>query len=169
MICEALPENENDYFYTSCDSLYVTNTIDAFNNAGIKVKTIDDVIKKGVYLTIAVRAPGKGLIIPSETIRQHSFILEQELKMFPNVRAILLMGDAAIKSLNFISRRAFGKKAISSGSTYKIRKNEFYFGDIRVFPSYLQTGKNFLIEKSKRVMVAEYISSAFKLLKNKSK
>jgi len=164
MICEALPENEQDYFYSSGNSLYVTNTVEAFQNAGIAVKDIDDIIKKGVYLTIAAKAPRSGLTIPAEVIQKHSYALEEELNLFPDVKAILLMGDAAIKALNLISQRATKTKAIPSGSTYKIRKGEFYFKNIRVFPSYLQTGKNFLIEKSKRTMVAEDIRNAFKLL-----
>jgi uracil-DNA glycosylase len=164
MICEALPENEQDYFYSSGNSLYVTNTVEAFKSAGIEVKDIDDIIGKGVYLTVAVKAPRSGLTVPAEVIQKHSYALEEELKQFPNIKAILLMGDAAIKALNFISQRATKTKTIPSGSTYKIRKGEFYFKNIRVFPSYLQTGKNFLIEKSKRTMVAEDIRNAFKLL-----
>ncbi len=164
MICEALPQNEQDYFYGSGNSLYVTNTVEAFKNAGIEVKDIDDIIGKRVYLTVAVKAPRSGLTVPAEVIQKHSFALEEELNMFPDVKAILLMGDAAVKALNFISQRATGAKTIPSGSTYKIRKGEFYFKKIRVFPSYLQTGKNFLIEKSKRTMVAEDIRNAFKLL-----
>lgn len=164
MICEALPEKKADYFYSSRDSLYVTNTLTAFNSAGIEVKNIDDIINKGVYLTVAVKASRVGLTIPSEIIREHSYALEEELGMFPRVKAILLMGDAAIKALNFISHRETKARVIPSGSTYKIRKGKFYFRNIRVFPSYLQTGKNFLIEKSKRRMVAEDIRNAFKLL-----
>lgn len=166
MICEALPENQEDYFYSSGDSLYVTNTLAAFNHAGIEVQNMDDIIKRGVYLTVAVKAPRKGLVVPSEVIREHSYALEEELNMFPNVRAILLMGDAAIKALNFISQRITKAKTIPSGSTYKIRNGEFYFNNIRIFPSYLQTGRNFLIEKAKRTMVAEDIRNAFKLLEN---
>lgn len=163
MICEAMPEKMNDYFYSSKSSLYVVNTVDAFNNAGIKVKTIEDITKKGVYLTVAVKSSRKGLTVPTKKIESDSYILEEELKMFPKVKAMLLMGDAAIKALNYISKRTLKAKAIPSGSTYKIRKGRFYFGDIRVFPSYLQTGKNFLIEKSKRTMVAEDIKNAFSL------
>jgi uracil-DNA glycosylase len=105
MIAEALPENPADYFYSSSDSLYVTNTLEAFNSAGIKVNTIDDVIKQGVYLTVAVKAPREGLVVPSDVIREHSYVLEQELNQFPEIKVILLMGDAAIKALNTISRR----------------------------------------------------------------
>lgn len=165
MVCEALPENKNDYFYTSTDSLYVVNTIEAFNNAGIKINNIGDIVKKGVYLTTAVKESRKGLAVPTQTIENYSTLLEEELNMFPNIKAILLMGDVAIKALNLIARRVNKKRVIPAGSTYKIRGGKFYFGNIRVFPSYLPTGKNFLIEKTKRKMVAEDIKNAFELLK----
>jgi len=34
----------------------------------------------------------------------------------------------------------------------------------RVFPTYLQTGGNYLIEKSKRVMIAEDLKEAFEII-----
>jgi uracil-DNA glycosylase len=164
LICEALPENSGDYFYSGGRSLYVTNTIEAFNNAGLKVKDMEDVTRLGVFLTVAVKEPRRGLTVPADRIDRHSYALEKELGLFPNLKAILLMGDAAIKALNYISRRATGKRVIPPGSTYKIRNGNFYFNGIRVFPSYLQTGRNFLIEKSKQRMVDEDIRNAFKLL-----
>ncbi len=164
MICEALPEIDSDYFYSSKDSMYVKNTIDAFNSAGIKVRDINEIISKGVYLTVAVKAVRVGPVLPLDLIKEHSYTLEKELKMFPNIKAILLMGDASIKALNYISQRSNKERVIPAGSTYKIRKGVFYFKDIRVFPSYLQTGKNFLIEKTKRQMVSEDIRNAFDLL-----
>ena len=164
MLCEALPEDPADYFYTSRDSLYVTNTVAAFNQAGIAVESIEDIVKLGVYLTAAVKAPREGLVVPAAVIKAHSAALEAELDLFPNVRAILLMGDAAIKALNVIAKRTTGARVIPAGSTYKIRAGTFCYQDIRVFPSYLQTGRNFLIEKAKQRMVAEDIRSAFALL-----
>lgn len=65
------------------------------------------------------------------------------------------MGDVAIKALNLIARRKTGKACIPAGSTYKIRDQEYFFEGKRVFPSYLQTGKNFLIEKAKQRMAAD--------------
>jgi len=168
LIAEALPENPGEYFYTSGDSLYVTNTLDAFNQAGIPVRTIADVIQRGVYLTVAVKAPRQGLTVPTNTIREHSYALEEELNLFPTLQAILLMGNAAIRAFNFISQRVCGVRIIPGGSTYKIRSGTFYFKHIRVFPSYLQTGKNFLIEKAKQRMVAEDLRNAFKLLEEGS-
>jgi uracil-DNA glycosylase len=166
MICEAAPENPADYFYTSRDSLYVTNTLAAFNAAGIPVTSINDVIQRGVYLTVAVRAPRQGLTVPTEVIREHAADLLSEFHMFPNLKVILLMGDTAIKALNLISQYLYHTKVIPSGATYKIRGGTFWFNSIRVFPSYLQTGKNFLIEKAKRMMVAEDLQNAFKFIEN---
>jgi uracil-DNA glycosylase len=70
------------------------------------------------------------------------------------------MGGTAIKALNCIAKRKTGKRIIPTGSTYKIRKNKYFYNQLRVFPSYLQTGKSYLIEKSKRKMIAEDIKTA---------
>ena len=164
-ICEALPDNKTDYFYSSSNSLYVTNTIEAFSNAGVRAKNISGLIQQGVYLTVAVKEPRKGLTVAPKIIEKYSYGLEEELDMFPNTKAIILMGDAAIKAMNYISKRKTKTRVIPAGSTYKIRKGTFYYGGTRVFPSYLPTGKNFLIEKTKRKMVAEDIKNAFELLK----
>jgi len=165
LVCEALPENDGDYFYSGGDSLFVTNTIQAFKSAGFDdVTSIADIVKMGVYLTVAVKTHREGATVPSAVIKEHSSALEKELDSFPNLGAIILMGDVAIKSLNYISLKRTKKKAIPSGSTYKIRNGEFYLEGIRVFPSYLPTGRNFLIEKSKRAMVAEDIGNAFAVL-----
>lgn len=164
LIGEAVPEDMDDYFYGSGMSLYVTNTLAAFNSAGVEAKSIGDLTARGVYLTVAVKAPREGLIVPTEVIRAHSFGLEKELELFSNLRAMLLMGDAAIKALNFIALRNGGKRVIPTGATYKIRAGTYAYKGVRVFPSYLQTGKNFLIEKAKQKMVVEDIGSAFGLL-----
>ena len=164
MIAEALPDNPQDYFYAAGDSLYVSNTLAAFRQADIQVDSISDILRRGVYLTVAVKVPRSGKALPAAVIREHSYSLETELKLFPNLRAILLMGDTAIKALNTIAQRVFKSRAIPTGATYKIRPGEYYFNNIRVFPSYLHTGRNFLIEKSKRQMVAEDIQHAFQVL-----
>ena len=55
-------------------------------------------------------------------------------------------------------------KGMVAGSTYKIRNTPYHYGNIRVFPSYLQAGPSFFIEKSKRKMIAEDIIEALKIL-----
>jgi hypothetical protein len=49
---------------------------------------------------------------------------------------------------------------IPAGSTYKLRSQEYSWRGKRVFPSYLQAGPSFFIEKSKRRMIAEDIAAA---------
>jgi uracil-DNA glycosylase len=79
------------------------------------------------------------------------------------VKAYLLMGDVAIKAVNAIAKRSGEGRAIPAGSTYKIRGQEYFFRGARAFPSYLQAGASFFIEKTKRYMIAEDISAALKL------
>jgi hypothetical protein len=55
---------------------------------------------------------------------------------------------------------------IPAGSTYKIRGKKYLFRGARAFPSYLQAGPSFFIEKSKRRMIAEDIAVALALAKS---
>ena len=107
-----------------------------------------------------------GYSVPTQAIINCSYLLEKELELFPNIKVLMLMGDVAIRAINYISKRRKEGRVIPSGSTYRIRKNEFYWEKIRVFPSYLMTGKNYLIEKSKRKMIAEDIKMAIEYAKS---
>jgi uracil-DNA glycosylase len=75
------------------------------------------------------------------------------------------MGDVAIKALNNVALREGAGRVIPAGSTYKIRGQKFQFRGARVFPSYLQAGPSFNIEKSKRRMIAEDIAAALRIVK----
>jgi uracil-DNA glycosylase len=77
----------------------------------------------------------------------------------------MLMGDVAIRAVNYIAQRTDEKRVIPSGSTCKIRGQNYSFRGMRVFPSYLQAGPSFFIEKSKRRMIAEDIRSALRLVR----
>ncbi|HEX3073799.1 MAG TPA: uracil-DNA glycosylase family protein [Ignavibacteriales bacterium] len=160
MIAESAPASAKDYFYAKGAPAFMETTLQAFNDAGMNVKSMDDILNLGVYITAAVKCAKTDYAISRETIANCSILLEQELDLFPNVKVIMLMGDVAIKAMNMIAKRKTGKAAIPAGSTYKIRKQKFYYGSVRVFPSYLMTGKNYLIEKSKRAMIAEDIRTA---------
>ncbi len=165
MIAEAAPANPSDYFYAPGNPLYLQTTLLAFNDAGVAVKSIQDILDLGVYITTAVKCGKTNYGIQSSTIDECSHILEKELELFPNLQAYLLMGDVAIKAINSISKRMDKKRVIPSGSTYKIRGSEYFFRDGRAFPSYLQAGPSFFIEKSKRRMIAQDIASAMSILK----
>ena len=70
------------------------------------------------------------------------------------------MGDVAIKAFNTAAKHQGEPRVIPAGSTYKIRDGLFSYRGVRVFPSYLQAGPSFGIEKSKQRMIAEDISQA---------
>lgn len=164
LISEAAPPDLNDYYYADGDPLFRQTTVQAFNDAGVDVSSIEDILHSGVYLTTAVKCGKTGYGIKASTIKECSLILEEEIALFPNVEALLLMGDVAIKAINYIAKRAGEGRAIPAGSTYKIRGGEFYFRGKRAFPSYTQAGPSFFIEKSKRRMIAEDIATAMNLI-----
>lgn len=165
MISEVPPENPKDYFYAPGEPFYLKTTLQAFRDAGMSVNSIQEILDLDFYLTTAVKCPKTQYGISAATIKNCSCVLEKELLLFPNTEVYMLMGDVAIKAFNYISKRQTGKNAVLAGSTYKIRKNQFYYQGRRVFPSYVQTGQNYLIEKSKREIIAEDLAEAIKLIR----
>jgi hypothetical protein len=165
LISEAAPPDLADYYYAPGEPLFQQTTVQAFQDAGASVSSIGDVLDLGVHLTTAVKCGKKGYGLKAATIKQCSHILEKELALFSNVQAYLLMGDVAIKALNYIARRAGEGRVIPAGSTYKIRGQAYYFQGKRALPSYVQAGPSFFIEKSKRKMIAEDIATVLDLLK----
>ena len=165
LISEAAPDDSKDYYYAGDQPSFEQTTIQSFNQAGLEVSSIQELLNKGFYFTTAVKCGKTGYGIKAATIKECSLILEQELNPFPNVQAYLLMGDVAIKGINYIAKRETKERAIPAGSTYKIRGGEFYFRGKRAFPSYLQVGPSFGIEKSKQRMIAEDIANALAELK----
>jgi len=160
MIAEAPPNDRAEYFYADENPFYLQTTLQAFKDAGAKVSSMQDIIDLGVYITTAIKCGKQGYAISPESMKNCSVLLEQEIALFPDVKAFILGGDVAIKMMNDIWKKQTGKKVIPPGSTYKIRRQAFYFKDKRVFPSYTPAGRNFLIELSKRKMVAEDIKGA---------
>lgn len=164
MVSETAPKSIADYYYAQGNSLFQQTTVQAFNDAGTKVLSVKDIVNRGVYLTTAVKCGKTGYGVKAETIRECSLLLGKELLLFPNVKVLMLMGDVAIKALNYIAQQVGEGRVIPAGSTYKIRRQTYFFRGMRVFPSYLQAGPSFLIEKSKRRMIAEDIAAALRLV-----
>jgi uracil-DNA glycosylase len=98
--------------------------------------------------------------MPSDGYGRSALILERSSS---SVKAYLLMGDVAIRALNTVAQRAGEKRVIPAGSTYKIRGQPYFYRGRRAFPSYLQAGPSFFIEKSKRKMIAEDIAAALRI------
>jgi uracil-DNA glycosylase len=164
LISEAAPPDPDDYYYAGGDPLFAQTTVQAFRDAGAEVASIQDILAMGVYLTTAIKCGKTGFGIKAGTIQECSHILEAELALFPAVQVYLLMGDVAIKGLNYIAKRQGEGRVIPAGSTYKIRDAVYYYRQARLFPSYLQAGPAFFIEKSKRKMIAEDIAAALVLV-----
>lgn len=165
MINEVPPLDPEDYFYSEKkDSSYAVSVLGLFRKAGMHMEGMSDLWNRGIYLTTAVKSPKTQYAVDNEIIKAHLPILEQELKLFSNLKVIMLMGDVAKKAFNSIAKKNIKKNVVPAGSTYKIRSGEFYYGEIRVFPSYIMTGGNILIEKSKCVMIAEDIANMMDLL-----
>jgi uracil-DNA glycosylase len=163
MISEAAPAEPADHYYAGANSLFEETTVQAFKDAGTGVSCFRDVLDLGVYLTTAVKCGKTDYGIKAATITECSHLLERELALFPNVKVYMLMGDVAIKAVNYISKRQGKGRAIPAGSTYKIRGQEYFFLGRRALPSYVQAGPSFFIEKSKRRMIAEDIGEALSL------
>ncbi len=150
MVAEAPPPDDTDWL----------TTVEAFRAAGEQVETLDDVGALGVYLTTALKCGKTGYTVSRESIEACSRLLELELGLFPLARVLMLMGDTAIKAVNAIARRNREPRPVPAGATYRIRGGDYRFRGMRVFPSYLHVGPAFLIERSKRRMIAEDIAAA---------
>lgn len=164
MISEVPATDSNDYLYAKGNPFQLQTTLTAFKDAGIDVSSMKDLLASGVYVTTALKCGKTGYSVSAQSIKNCSLLLEKEISLFPNVEVFMLMGDVAIKAMNSIAKRQTGKRVIPSGSTYKIRGREYFYQGKRVFPSYLQAGPAFFIEKSKRRMIAEDIKTAFSML-----
>lgn len=164
LISEAAPADPADGYYAAGEPIFAQTTVQAFRDAGAAVSSIGEVLDLGVYLTTAIKCAKTGYGIATATIRECSQILAEEIALFPNVKAYLLMGDAAIAAVNAIARRAGQPRAIPAGSTYKIRGPAYLFRGARAFPCYLQAGPSFFIEQSKRKMIAEDIAAALAVI-----
>lgn len=160
MVAEAPPADPADWFDAGPDALYGRTTVQAFRDAGEEVESIEEVLGLGVYLTTAVKCAKLEAGVSTATIRDCSWVLEEELGLFPLARVVMLMGDTAIKALNVIAKRNAEPRPVPAGATYRIRGGDYRWRGMRVFPSYVQAGPAFFVEQSKRRMIAEDIAAA---------
>lgn len=165
MINEVVPSDPVQDFYGAPDADYLKTTIPLLQGAGTAVSSIQDILQLGIYITNAVKAPKTEYVIDKISIENSLPYLEAELSLFPNIKVIMLMGDVAKKAFNMITKKATKKNAIPAVSTYKLRSSEIYYKGIRVMPSYIMTGGNILIEKSKVTMATEDIAAMLKIIK----
>ena len=166
MINEVVPSCPEEDFYGKPDSAYMSTTIPLFRKAGIEVNSIQDILDHGIYITNAVKTPKSEYAVSKESIEDSLPYLEKELALFPNVKVIMLMGDVAKKAFNMICKKATKKNAVPSISTYKLRNTEIFYNGIRIMSSYIMTGQNILIEKSKFEMASKDIETMYRLIRD---
>ena len=165
MINEVVPSDPLQDFYGTPDADYLKTTIPLLQGAGTEVTSIQDILQMGIYITNAVKTPKTEYAIDKSSIENRLPYLEAELSLFPNIKVIMLMGDVAKKAFNMIAKKSTKKNVIPAVSTYKLRNSEIYYKDIRIMPSYIMTGGNILIEKSKVAMATEDIATMLKIFK----
>ncbi|MCH5294069.1 MAG: uracil-DNA glycosylase [Treponema sp.] len=165
MINEVVPSDPLEDFFGTPDADYLKTTIPLFQGAGAEVTSIQDILQMGVYITNAVKTPKTEYAIEKSSIENSLPYLEAEISLFPNIKVIMLMGDVAKKAFNMITKKATKKNAVPAVSTYKLRNSEIYYNGIRVMPSYIMTGGNILIEKSKVTMATEDIATMLEIIK----
>ncbi|MBQ7850746.1 MAG: uracil-DNA glycosylase [Clostridia bacterium] len=165
MISEVVPADPAQDFYGSADADYAATALSLFRQAGVNVCSIDDLLRMGVYITNAVKTPKTAYAVEKEAFDESLPYLEAELALFPNVAVIVLCGDVAKKMYNRIARRTAKRNVVPSGATYRIRAASYYHGSIRVIPSYIITGGNLLIEKSKTAMIAQDIAAMHAIIR----
>ena len=165
MINEIVPSCPEEDFYGKPDSAYMSTTIPMFRKAGIEIGSVQDILNNGIYITNAVKTPKSEYAVSKESIEDSLPYLEKELALFPNAKVIMLMGDVAKKAFNMICKKATKKNAVPSISTYKLRNTEIFYNGIRIMSSYIMTGQNILIEKSKFEMASKDIETMYRLIK----
>ena len=164
LVAEAPPAEPGDSLFAPGLPFHLETTLDAFRAAGVEASSLADLHALGVHLATAVKCAKILYGVGRPTVEACSRLLEAELDLFANTRVIMLMGDVAIGAFNSIAKRRTGKRLIPSGPTYKVRPGEYWFEGKRVFPSYLQTGRSYLIERSKREMIAADLRAALALV-----
>ncbi|MDR1440533.1 MAG: hypothetical protein LBJ10_11235 [Clostridiales bacterium] len=80
------------------------SAIGLFTAAGVNVSGIADILELGIYITAAVKSPKAGYAADTAAVKARLPILEAELALFPNLKAIGLMGDVAKKAANMIAK-----------------------------------------------------------------
>ena len=169
MINEVVPRNPDDWFYSEAHDPENRRTAFAiFELAGVSVKSMHDILDFGIYITTALKTPKVGYAAAPEVIRAQLPLLEAELALFPNLKVIMLMGGVAIQAVNMIEKAKTKKTVCPSSAAgrrqYLLKHDAFYWNGVRVFPSYIMTGKNLLIEPFKRDTIAEDIRRMIKVI-----
>ena len=77
--CFCAPADPANWYYAEGSPDYAQTAVAAFNEAGIDVGSVPDILEMGVYLTAAVKCAKTGHGIRAATINECSVVLEREI------------------------------------------------------------------------------------------
>ena len=69
MISESAPADRKDYFYSGVDALFAQTTLLAFQDAGVKASSIQELVDKGIYFTTAIKCSRTGMAFKPQPFR----------------------------------------------------------------------------------------------------
>ncbi len=98
MVSECAPADTADWFYAPGTPLFAETTVAAFQDAGADVASMADVLAMGVYVTTGINCGKTGYTVKAASVKSCSLLLEEELALFADVHAYMLMGDVAIRA-----------------------------------------------------------------------
>ena len=78
----------------------------------------------GIYITTAVKSPKSGYSVDNNVIRTHALILEEELKIFPGLNVIMLMGDVAKKAFKECIQYNYNIKQSKKSQIFKKKQGQ---------------------------------------------
>lgn len=148
------PDPHHHYIFSDPNTLAWQNTRGVLSALGVEAASFQQLLDRGILIVPSLDSVVPPKVMPPQ-IASAGDRLEALLGLLPNLAAIGLMGDVAIAAFNHMHKRLTGTRLIPAGSTYRLRCQDYFWGVVQVFPSYLYTGKSYVIERSKRKMIAE--------------
>lgn len=98
MINEVVPSDPKQDLYGGPDAGYLKTAVPLLGKAGAPVSSVGDALRMGIYMTDAAKTPKTKSAVDKAEVGRSLPYLEKKLSFFPNVRVVMLMGDAAIKA-----------------------------------------------------------------------
>jgi hypothetical protein len=157
MLTDTLPEEPHEhYIYSDPANVAWQNTRSLFAEAGVTVRSYQDLLDQGVLMDPCLDLIRPGRISPWH-IRYGAVRISEWLTRLPQLRAIGLMGDVAIRCFNEMARPrwASARRLLPGDANYRMQGNRFFLGRIEVFPTYLHTSATFPLERAKQKALAD--------------
>lgn len=156
MVTDAYPEDDRSH-YVHSDPCTVAwqNTQRIFAEAGVGVSSFQGLLDRGVLMEPCLEFVKPARISPWH-IRSGAVRIAEWIGGLPNLRAVALMGDVAIRCFNEMARPrlASGRRLIPADYTYRVRGDQYLLGPLQIFPTYLHTCESFNGERAKQRALA---------------